>query len=45
MAFAANSMSQKTLGDLGLAMVLEAVVFQGFLLRVSDQTGDAMASH
>ena len=45
MAFAANPMPQKTLGDLGLAMLLETVPVEGFLSRVSDQIGDALTRH
>jgi hypothetical protein len=45
MAFAANSMSQKTFWDLGLSMLLETVAFEGFLSPVSDQIGDDLTSH
>ena len=44
-AFASAPMPQKTLRDMGLAILLETVAFEGFLSRVSDQLAEALTSH
>ena len=44
-AFASAPMPQKNLRDIGLAILLETVAFEGFLSRVSDQLAEALTSH
>ena len=44
-AFASAPMAQKTLREMGLAILLETVTFEGFLSRVSDQLAEALTNH
>ena len=44
-AFASAPMAQKSLRDMGLAILLETVAFESFLSRVSDQIADSLTSH
>ena len=44
-AFASAPMPQKTLRDMGLSILLETVVFESFLSRVSDRLADALTRH
>ena len=44
-AFASTPMPQKTLRDMGLAILLETVAFEGFLSRVSDRVADSLTNH
>ena len=44
-AFASAPMAQKSLRDMGLAILLETVAFESFLSRVSDQLADSLTRH
>ncbi len=44
-SFASAPMPQKTLRDMGLAILLETVAFETFLSRVSDQLAESLTDH